>query len=82
MIKIHTKDITVTDVCGAVMAKQDTLATLILKQPGVFLKTLLIWQERASTRARLRDLDAHFLQDVGLSREQARNEARKPFWIG
>lgn len=31
-------------------------------------------------RRRLTDLDAHMLQDIGLSAEQARHEADLPFW--
>lgn len=35
---------------------------------------------RVRTRAWLADLNAEELRDVGLSREQARREARLPFW--
>ena len=38
------------------------------------------WRDRAETRRALRDLDAHLLKDVGLTRAQALNEAAKPFW--
>ena len=42
--------------------------------------TLSYWQGRAEQRHRLAELDAHALQDIGISRNQALAEARKPFW--
>lgn len=41
---------------------------------------LLAWQRRASQRAHLRDLDPHFLEDVGMSPTDRDREAQKPFW--
>ena len=38
------------------------------------------WQRRASERAHLRDLEAHLLDDAGLSPQARDREARKPFW--
>ena len=35
---------------------------------------------RLHTRRRLLELDDHALKDVGLSRQQALEEALKPFW--
>ncbi|WP_044871115.1 DUF1127 domain-containing protein [Pseudomonas sp. LFM046] len=35
---------------------------------------------RLTTRRALLELDAHALRDVGLTREQALDEALKPFW--
>jgi len=81
MMKNHTRDICLNQACGTVIAKQDTLAGVVLKMPGEVFNVLLTWQERATTRARLRELDARFLDDVGLSAQQAYREARKPFWI-
>ena len=43
-------------------------------------ETLLIWQERASQRRALAQLDARMLNDVGLSRAEVGLELRKPFW--
>ena len=34
------------------------------------------------SRAALDDLDDHLLRDIGLTREQARAEARRPIWDG
>jgi uncharacterized protein YjiS (DUF1127 family) len=40
------------------------------------------WTERRRQRDALRELadDRHLLDDLGLTREQALNEAAKPFW--
>ena len=40
------------------------------------------WAARRRQRRTLRDLaeDEHLLDDLGLTREQALNEAAKPFW--
>lgn len=35
---------------------------------------------RMRSRRQLRELDARLLADIGLSREAALQEARKPFW--
>jgi uncharacterized protein YjiS (DUF1127 family) len=49
-------------------------------RPGLF--TLLgCWRQRARQRRHLAALDARALSDVGLSRERALREARKPFWV-
>ncbi|HMJ43153.1 MAG TPA: DUF1127 domain-containing protein [Pseudolabrys sp.] len=42
--------------------------------------TIAIWVVRRRQRRALAQLDDHLLEDVGLSREQARREAGKPFW--
>ncbi len=36
--------------------------------------------EKARQRGLLKHLDEHQLEDIGLTREQADREARKPFW--
>ena len=38
------------------------------------------WYRRMESRRQLAELDSRLLRDVGLSREAAREEARKPFW--
>jgi uncharacterized protein YjiS (DUF1127 family) len=38
------------------------------------------WIERCKQRRALAELDDRLLDDVGLSREQARGEIAKPFW--
>jgi uncharacterized protein YjiS (DUF1127 family) len=39
------------------------------------------WIERSRQRRALSDLDDRQLRDIGLSREAAQAEARKPFWV-
>ncbi|MBB2494078.1 DUF1127 domain-containing protein [Aquipseudomonas ullengensis] len=41
------------------------------------------WQrlcQRLATRRALLQLDSHLLDDIGLTAEQARQEATRPFW--
>jgi uncharacterized protein YjiS (DUF1127 family) len=40
------------------------------------------WEERRITRQALKRLDAHMLQDIGLSDREAEAETAKPFWQG
>ncbi len=44
------------------------------------LGILLVWQERASERYRLANLEAHQLEDMGLTRADVIAECSKPFW--
>jgi uncharacterized protein YjiS (DUF1127 family) len=44
------------------------------------IETIAVWIMRRRQRQALSELDEHLLNDVGLSREQARREAAKPFW--
>ncbi len=81
MIKVHSKENSLTTVCDALLTQNDSLASVILQVPGQVLNKLLMWHQRATTRASLRNLDPRFLEDVGLSSKQANKEARKPFWI-
>ncbi len=81
MIKIETRDVSVTDVCGAVIDKQDGLAAGIFNLTGQVSCLVQTWWKRAKTRAELRNLDARLLDDVGLSRQQANEEADKSFWV-
>lgn len=39
-----------------------------------------LWRSISSERRALGDLDAHLLADIGLDREAAEAEARRPFW--
>ena len=43
-------------------------------------RVLIDWPERRRQRARLREMTPHQLRDVGLSRRDAWQEGRKPFW--
>ena len=44
------------------------------------VKTLDQWQTRADQRQRLSQLDRRALADIGITRAEAKAEARKPFW--
>ena len=48
--------------------------------PAAIADTLLSWQARASERHLLSQLDDRLLHDMGLTRQQALDEAYKPFW--
>ena len=45
------------------------------------LHTVLQWRARSRQRQALRELDDRLLKDIGLTREQQEQEARKPFWM-
>lgn len=47
---------------------------------GALWRTLLRWQRRHEDRLHLAAMDDRLLRDIGISREQADAEARKPFW--
>jgi len=42
--------------------------------------TMATWQQRYELRRHLLELDQHLLEDMGMSRAKARQEAAKPFW--
>jgi len=44
------------------------------------LNTWLRWSERSRQRADLRELNEHLLNDIGITRQQALDEANRPFW--
>lgn len=46
------------------------------------LTTLALWQERAAQRHHLADIGEPQLKDMGLTRDDVRREAAKPFWRG
>lgn len=54
-------------------------AGLATRLRGV-LATIEFWRERARQRRRLARLDDRMLADIGVTRAQARREARKWFW--
>ena len=45
-----------------------------------FFKVLWLWNERAIQRRHLSALTQRELEDIGISREAADQEAGKPFW--
>ena len=52
------------------------LVTDFIKDPRV----LALWRFRARSRAELKRLSDRELEDIGLSRREALQEASKPFW--
>jgi uncharacterized protein YjiS (DUF1127 family) len=44
------------------------------------LEVLFVWQDRASQRRALQQLDDRLLADLGLGRGDVAREADKPFW--
>ncbi|MEM8742152.1 MAG: DUF1127 domain-containing protein [Pseudomonadota bacterium] len=44
------------------------------------VRLVLRWADRATQRSRLVELDERMLKDIGISREDAKLEARRPFW--
>ena len=45
------------------------------------LTTLSVWWERSRQRDDLSQVELRMLIDIGLTEEQARKEARKPYWL-
>jgi uncharacterized protein YjiS (DUF1127 family) len=44
------------------------------------IETLAVWRERRRERRALGALDDTLLKDIGISRADAYDEVRKPFW--
>lgn len=50
-------------------------------QALVYLSDLIsTWEGRARERRHLAEMSDHLLKDLGISRNDARREAEKPFW--
>ena len=47
-----------------------------------YLKQLALYKHRYNSRKALLKLDENRLRDIGLSKQQAEEEAYKPFWKG
>ncbi len=56
--------------------------TLLVSDMARVFETLNVWQRRSTWRTRLSDLDDRMLKDIGITREEAYREIRKPFWKG
>ena len=55
-------------------------ATVRVPSPFGWLSTVQRMHDRWRQRQALLDLDDKLLRDIGITREQAEREARKPFW--
>ncbi|MGH6923488.1 MAG: DUF1127 domain-containing protein, partial [Propylenella sp.] len=49
---------------------------------GRIISALALWAARVRERRHLHDLDDHLLADLGLTRDDARAEGRRPPWSG
>lgn len=61
--------------------RAQALPRLRISSPAALLRMLGRWHERWVQRQCLRELDDRLLNDIGVTREQARKEADKPFWM-
>jgi uncharacterized protein YjiS (DUF1127 family) len=67
------------------VARHSSWLWCVLRKLGVMLnnmqrKEIAIEFEKARQRRMLLELDDRLLKDIGVTREQAMREARKPFW--
>ncbi len=61
----------------AILDTPDTVGAAL----GRTLVAVKTWHDRYVQRCELANLDAHMLRDIGITPEQARHEAGKPFWV-
>ncbi len=57
-----------------------TTAPVVRSGPARVVDLLLTWQQRATERRHLGELDHRLLADVGISGADVEREAGKPFW--
>lgn len=62
-------------------AEPTSLAEVLQSGAHHVLAIIQIWSERRRQRLRLRELDEWMLKDIGITREEADGEVRKPFWM-
>jgi uncharacterized protein YjiS (DUF1127 family) len=61
-------------------AVADAVALAVVRALWSLDAVLGVWRHRHATRQELRDLPPHMLRDIGLTPDDARREADKPFW--
>ena len=61
------------------MGSNPFLLTLLHYATHLF-QTVADWKKRAVHRSQLLQLDDRLLEDIGITRGQAEQEAAKPFW--
>ena len=59
-------------------AATDPVERLLILFKGI--RTLRVWRARRRQRQTLAELNDYLLNDIGVSRNEARREAAKPFW--
>ncbi len=81
----HSNDAEVHDMTCGVLRGFEPAAGFAARpaQPGALRRsgrTVLRWIERSRQRQALAVLERHLLEDIGVTPEDARREAEKPFW--
>ena len=66
--------------CPAAMADLTSLGQRLVAVLVRGADILSAWHERSHQRRTLLALDDRMLKDIGISRAEARQEGRKPFW--
>jgi len=66
------------------MNTDETFTASAAPSPGTAgcgaLRLVRDWIARARQRRQLLELDTRLLRDIGMTADEARHEARKPFW--
>ena len=65
---------------AAITNVQRNRRSLLIGLVKVFFTKIAQWHEIYRSRKRLSEIPDHLLEDVGLTKEQAQIESRKPFW--
>jgi uncharacterized protein YjiS (DUF1127 family) len=73
----NAKTLTVYDVLTYDLGTAAPLSAQLALKAAILLTH---WNRRHRTRKALRALPDHLLADIGLSRDAAYTEARRPFW--
>ncbi len=47
---------------------------------GATRNVLMVWYRRQAQRRHLKEMEPRLLADIGINRQVANEEARKPFW--
>lgn len=48
---------------------------------GASRNVLMVWYRRQMERRDLQEMEPRLLTDIGITREVANEEAKKPFWV-
>ena len=70
----------ITSVPFVAQRHRDITGSKDLSTLQIAMAWICVWAERSRQRRALRELDDRLLDDIGLTREQAQNEASKFFW--
>ena len=85
MTRTYSRSIPTVDLMGIAAIDLSAQVNSVIAVPVQTLKalveTLVNWQERATMRTRIAQLDYFMLEDMGMTRLDAYRESRKPFWV-